>query len=78
MNEFSDVADYEEALKEFKKTKKLPESIDYSNIFGDAKDQTEKCGFCYAFSFVAQIEAQFKIKYGKSFRFAEQELLDRG
>lgn len=75
VNEFSDVADYEEALKEFKKTKKLPESIDYSNILGDVKDQKE-CGFCYAFSFVSQVEAQFKIKYGKSYRFAEQELLD--
>ena len=75
VNEFSDVVDYEEALKEFKRTKKLPESINYSNILGGVKAQYE-CGFCYAFSFIAQIEAQFFIKYQKSYRFSEQELLD--
>lgn len=75
INEFSDVADYEQAKEEFKTTKKLPDSINYSNILGDAKNQ-QNCGFCYAFSFFAQIEAQFSIKYGKSYRFSEQELLD--
>ena len=75
MDEFSDVVDYEQALKEFKRTKKLPESINYSSYLGGAKDQGD-CGFCYAFSFIAQVEAQFYIKYGKSYRFSEQELLD--
>lgn len=75
INEFSDVADYEQALEEFKRTKKLPGSINYSNQLGDVKDQ-KNCGFCYAFSFISQIEAQFSIKYDKSYRFSEQELLD--
>ena len=75
VNEFSDVVDYEQALKEFKRTKKLPNSINYSNNLGGVKDQ-DGCWFCYAFSFIAQIEAQFFIKYGKSYRFSEQELLD--
>ena len=65
INEFSDVADYEQALEEFKRTKKLPDSINYSNQLGDVKDQ-KNCGFCYAFSFISQIEAQFSIKYDKS------------
>ena len=75
VNEFSDVADYEQAKEEFKRTKKLPDSINYSNILGAVKDQKD-CGFCYAFSFISQIEAQFSIKYNKSYRFSEQELLD--
>ena len=75
VNQFSDVADYEQAIEEYKKTQELPESINYSNKLGVAKAQLN-CGFCYAFSFIAQIEAQFSIKFGKSVRFSEQELLD--
>ena len=76
MNEFSDVSDYKQALEQFKKTKVLPASIDWSSTLGDAKDQSKICGNCYAFSFISQIESQYSIKYGKTYRFSEQELLD--
>jgi cathepsin O len=76
VHELSDLPDHEQSLEEFKRTNQLPEYFTtYSDILGDAKDQ-KNCGFCYAFSFISQIEAQFFIKYGKSYRFSEQELLD--
>lgn len=75
IHEFSDVPDKEQVTEEFSRTKQLPKSISYVDNLGIAKSQ-EDCGFCYAFSFIAQIEAQFSLKYGKEYRFAEQELLD--
>jgi len=64
MNEFSDVVDYEQALKEFKRTKKLPESINYSSYLGGAKDQGD-CGFCYAFSFYCSSRSPILYKIWK-------------
>ena len=39
------------------------------------KDQ-KNCGFCFVFSYISQVEYQFRVKYGKKYRFSEQELLD--
>ena len=75
MNQFSDIADYDKALEELKLIGTLPEGISYISYLGDAKYQ-DGCRFCYVFSFIPQVEAQYAIKFGKTYRFAEQELLD--
>ena len=34
------------------------------------------CKFCFVFSYISLIEAQYSIKYGKKYRLSEQEILD--
>ena len=75
INPYSDIADLDQALEEMKLTKKLPSEFSYVNNLGKAKNQ-ENCGFCYVFFFVAIIEAQYSIKFDKTYRFSEQYLLD--
>lgn len=75
VNPYSDIIDYEQALEEIKLTKNLPKSVSFVSNFGDAKAQGG-CQFCYVFMFVALMEAQYSIKFGKTYRFSEQELLD--
>lgn len=72
---YSDIPEREHALKMLSQNKDLPESFSYFNYLGAAKNQKD-CGFCFVFSFITQVEVQFSIKYGKTYRFSEQELLD--
>ena len=72
---FSDVPDREQAIEELKNIKELPDQLSYYDLFGGAKDQ-KSCGFCYVFGFLAHLEAQYSIKYQKTYNFSEQELLD--
>ena len=72
---FSDVPDREQAIEELKNIKELPDQLRYDYLFGDAKNQ-KNCGFCYVFGFLAHLEAQYSIKYQKTYKFSEQELLD--
>lgn len=74
-NEFSDLFDWNQAKDYFDKWKKLPEHISYAYLWDKANNQL-KCGNCYEFSFITQIEAQFEIKFNKTYRFSSQELLD--
>ena len=69
------IPEREHVLKMLSEKRGLPESFDYISYLGPAKHQ-KGCGFCFVFSFITQVEAQFSIKYGKTYRFSEQELLD--
>ena len=75
INQYSDIPDREEALIILSQKRGLPIEFNYIYDLGPAKHQKD-CGFCSVFSFITQVEAQFSIKYGKNYRFSEQELLD--
>ena len=63
------------SLKNLREQINFPNTLPLIQIYRRCK-RSKKCRFCYAFSFISQIEAQFFIKYGKSYKFSEQELLD--
>ena len=77
VNDLSDIDEGEEDLEELNNKKaELPKSFNYSGYLGTPKNQGSSCGFCFAFSLISQIEALYSIKFGKTYRFSEQELLD--
>ena len=75
LNPFSDLPDRDQAIIILTEKGAFPDSFSYESDLGAAKDQKD-CAFCFVFSYLAQIEAQYYIKYGKSYSFSEQELLD--
>jgi C1A family cysteine protease len=54
-----------------------PESVDFrtQGLVGPVKDQG-KCGSCWAFSTVGNLEGQYAKQHGKLLQFAEQQLVD--
>ena len=69
INPFSDLPDRNQAIEINSSKKGLPDSFNYYNDLGAAKSQ-KNCGFCFVFSYLAQIEVQYSIKYGKTYRFS--------
>jgi C1A family cysteine protease len=55
----------------------MPTNYDWRNygVVGPVKNQGS-CGCCWAFSTIATLESQYKIKTGKLYSFSEQQLLD--
>jgi hypothetical protein len=51
------------------------DDIDYTAYFPPARAQGH-CGSCWSFGSIASIEANFKLKFGKTLEFSEQELVD--
>ena len=75
IHKFSDVLDREQSIRILTTENPPPSEYSWQNYMALPKHQ-KGCGFCYVFSYISQVEAQFRIKYGKKYRFSEQELLD--
>ena len=75
IHKYSDVLDREQSIRILTTENPLPSEYSWQNYMALPKHQ-KGCGFCYVFSYISQVEAQFRKKYGKKYRFSEQELLD--
>ena len=76
-HEFSEVSETDQASTELQNPNgQLPEYFDYSKYIGPPRDQGTECGSCSIFSFISQVETIYSFKFGKKYKFSEQEFLD--